>query len=588
MSLEDRIAVMIKVVECAATSGSTRPVSFVEASLHQGLKAAQHGRCIPLHVLLDVAAILDLPKYQEHIPERQVFYPVNNSGIIDSYDEWLAVFCGTARSFTGKTTGKKYPVNKDYLQLLLYVWPLANSDGQELIQWLEAYKTLVADKEKYVALIHDYWSQENRSPNMNITKELQDFFEKRENLRGVSLKPGGIWSFFSLEENCVHEKCDHAAGKLYLSKDDPPLLPDQARRIRLLQRRRRQYIEVPIPGPPIEPTRIAGSITIDKMIGDKKRKRFKYYHDPSGFNDPPSSRPPQGMNVHLCWVNGYAGISRLQQRHVFTRKEFGELLARLSKEQQEKLKCYITHENGTVAFGKILKENKPEAAGIVKSIKKEYRFHASILQAFVALLLDDWRDSLKELPVQFYLHRGFPHPLSVPIGRGGKRWKTGKSRRLPPIDVVNALFRRHTYVDVSTPDIRWEIKESNGRNNIFRFSHWYCACVLSDDLPELGFKKHDVPIENVPIWTINASRLPRQISHMIVLDPANETGVIYKHFYMGYPGELNGEIEFQPVYCRQFPQGFSNPLAEEPNPFFMTLRVQALDVLLDVLDEKMI
>ena len=233
---------------------------------------------------------------------------------------------------------------------------------------------------------------------------------------------------------------------------------------------------------------------------------------------------------------------------------------------------------------------------------------ASIVQALVAMLLDDWRYMLQVLPLEFHLHSLTPsrdrHSLRpnqdhVYVGEGGPRWRSGDSRshRMPPSDVVSLLFRRQSYVDVcglpAGPRAD-EAADGPARRD------WWCCVMTATDLQSMGFRRMPQPDGALspnagPTWSAPASALhsdsaklsiPRQVKHMIVLDfeALNESkkgpdGAKKAPASVCGTYDVDSGTEIRPIGVR------SRDLKDQPFP--LDLRIRALDVVLDVLSQKL-
>jgi hypothetical protein len=202
---------------------------------------------------------------------------------------------------------------------------------------------------------------------------------------------------------------------------------------------------------------------------------------------------------------------------------------------------------------------------------------ASTLQGLVALLLDDWREALKELPISFYLHRDMPNLAKDLIGWGGQRWKRAAGRGIPPpAHAIAKLFERRPCTSLraslSGPD-----KSSE--------NSWYCACLLARELNEFGFMQQaaDDSSSRGPIWVGSSSSLPRCVSHIILVDPSNGTGSIYRVWQT--PG-FQQRLELHPLMLRTFSEQVSAQVKGNDSSL-IELRTCALDLVLEVLEANM-
>jgi len=241
--------------------------------------------------------------------------------------------------------------------------------------------------------------------------------------------------------------------------------------------------------------------------------------DPKISNNP-SFRPPHKAHIHICWAHGYAGL---------------------------------------------------DCEHSVKGIPVS---HASLLQSLVALLLDDWRSALECLPVHFHLHRGWPNPNSLKIGKGGKRWKDQKVPPLPSL-LVDFLFARNNHVDFSASSATWKMpQEEKEKEKKKKPSHWWCGIALKCDLEEFGLR---TALNGRDFYGIR-SALPESISHLIVVEPSGGGSVFEILRYR--EGE---ELELRRVHSIE---SLVDP-SGHPSIFFGDLRCHALNVLICVLEKMM-
>jgi hypothetical protein len=358
--------------------------------------------------------------------------------------------------------------------------------------------------------------------------------------RPPSLAPG-FWRRFAEGAGgyLVHERFDHVAADLYSSADDPPVLPDQAERLRRLRRQQRQATSIPFTKAYERLDPIYGRVTLGTLCQDNEycesnivnKRRAK-------ISDPPSTEPPRKLRVHLCWGASYAGASR-------------------SWSPAPSYPLRVTP--------------------------------ASATQALAALLLDDWRSAFRALPLQFFLHCIRPFREVVREVRPGRRWRSRHSGSVPPSRALAALFERCDHVSVArTPN--WETVVDDDERPFRRA--WWCACVSSCDLGDLGFEPvADLAAHAAPglagrlshahagRWLARAPRLPSQISHLIVVEGLTATGSLYRLDRKLAPA---GGVWLQLVPERRIAIA---PEGEQPS--FLALRIRALDLALDELWARM-
>jgi hypothetical protein len=336
-----------------------------------------------------------------------------------------------------------------------------------------------------------------------------------------------LWDRFKLAgvaRSFEPESFDYAAARLYVMAQDPPSVADHDPRVRRLIKRK-QFVSVPLVVAFEEQDPRYGHIVLSTLTKEDYGEFQIVNHLDPRISSPQASIPPHELAIHLCWGTGFAGISE----------------------------SYSPDGRERIAY-------------------------ASILQGLVALLLDDWREALRLLPVKFCLHKMRPdHRCARNKIKGGRRWRYLKAEEstLPPEEVVGLLFERANAVSVSLQrDWLIDQKQSSDRN-------WWCGCVLRCDLRELGFREKRSGFQQgggyTLGWEAERSALPGGLSHVIVIDePAGQGNILRVH---SSPGGL-GRMALYPMRRYHY-------LAKDDDYSFCALRKTAMNLVLDELQARL-
>jgi hypothetical protein len=524
-----------------ATAQTSRASQPVEAALELGTRAAQHGRVIPLMVLLDAWAVVCSGRSFDYLTRgRRASSPIEMS----QYDAWLKNFSHHARRCFEQSYGSYFQRNIqsradwDYLPLLMRVWPKNVGAEKNYWGWGEAYSKLLSDASARASIYSRWKSRRNQSAE--LWKQLW-IAEPKPQHKHSDYAQSGMLSLFSTESKVKHvyEQFDHAACWMFLETEDTRLLADQSRRIHRLRQRRKQFISMPLTLSYEEQDPHHGQTALVTLCYGKYGNFKIVNHSDPRISNPPASIPPNGIKLHLLWSSGYAGITKLH--HVTIDK-------RDSQQGRDE-------------------EAKPVAASSSE---------ASTLQGLVALLLDDWRAALEDLPVSFYLHRDRPNLKEDLIGWGGARWKKTTAKGIPlPAHVIRRLFERRLCTTLKA--------ELSGPERESEYD-WYCACLLARDLKDFDFEQQveqqdqpDSTIKKEAIWFGPANSLPGCVSHVIVVESPDGEGNIYKVWRSLGAQE---PLELHPLPLREFEE-------KKNDTSFIDLRTCALDIVLDVLEARM-
>jgi hypothetical protein len=340
----------------------------------------------------------------------------------------------------------------------------------------------------------------------------------------------GLWKRFEEPAGAgraAAEHFDHAAARLYVTAEDPPLLSSQAHRIRQWKRHRR-YLDMRQVSAYEEQTLHYGLITFPTLTKEELGEHEIVNRKDLRLGSPQATVPPRSLNIHLCWGVGFAGYATS-----FT-------------------------------------PSAPARAQVA---------YASILQGLTLLLLDDWRNALRLLRLRFFVHRARPRAAEVPKPfKSGRRWRNRDTDPvgLPPPEIVGHFFERAAAVALSSAG-RWEVQhEKQTRRG------WWCGCALGCDLPEFGFRetRQTGQTRGAPstVWAAERSSLPEELSHLIVVDGPAGAGRIFRvHRSPGGRG-----------YTRLQPERRYVIRDPSEDASFRSLRLAALDLVLDEVQTRFI
>lgn len=399
-------------------------------------------------------------------------------------------------------------VRRAHLPLLCQAWSKDKQD--DLVAWADAYLELHQDADAVQQIQNNWCSAQNGNASYWRTW----FPASRAEM---TFSPSAaMWAAFQIgdkEAEWLHERFDHEAAALYLSTEDPPLATHQHRLIQDLQYRRQTMDRRP-PESIQEPV-LVGTISLSTLTLETEQIAHKIINNNDfRIGELSPTIPDEPVHVHLYYANTYASLVR--------------------------------------------NANNPA--------------DASTLQGFVALLLDDWRQALRYLPVHFHLHSSAPAAEgSGYLGRGGLRWKTRVNAldSLPPAAMVTRLFARQDWTQLEAAKARLSQDQMCGKND------WRCMCVLASDLPKLGFIEEAkvgvrwrLPVRNGS----NHGHLPTHLAHLIILKPPDSGEICYAR-------RTETELTLHSVQPRRRPP----EEVEQSGIRFRFLREVALDVLLDQL-----
>jgi hypothetical protein len=189
---------------------------------------------------------------------------------------------------------------------------------------------------------------------------------------------------------------------------------------------------------------------------------------------------------------------------------------------------------------------------------------ASRLQGFSALLFDDWRCALRDLPVTFSAHSGSEWDE---LGAGGSRWRPCASGvgAMPPPQAVRRFFRRCSWAALPKRGLAWKTEAT--------FVNWFCLVVLPEDLPEFRFdaRQHGGDAAQSRYWEASPGALPAGIDVVIVLGASNQESALCRVSWS------NSRARLVPV--RSWRLG-----DERPDTAYLEVRTVALDLLFGTYD----
>lgn len=511
MALIDDVVVSTSLAATAPPAAARDAVSWAASA---GAAAARRGSLLPLPLLLDVRAVWDRP--------RDFFFCLRRSRPFTDdqaqYVDWLREFCTAAPDWLLPTVGRQrrrgLAPGIGVVQLLVAVWPSLPGSPLDTVS---AFSAL--DSDDLADSILARWSAEREE---SPSQWLRWFPSQAKPMMPPAA--GLMWSLFAEAEGTewLDERFDHEAARVYLDAHDPKLSPEQQRRIQRLQRRRPSSESVPFADAYVEPDPYSGAIMIATLAaGETGELKIVNRSDPRVSNPPPAL-PPRPFDVHLHWGHAASGLA------------------------------------SDIEAPRYRDSNEPDR--LVSA--------ASLLQGFVALVLDDWRFAVRQLPIHFHLHCGVPNPERDRLGLGGPRWKDvfkGGKADPPPLQVVGRLFRRCSWLRLSAVGFSW--------GGVLFKRGWFCAVLLETDLREFGFEPrfHDWYAES--LWTAGQSALPTCMDTVFLLAPERASGRVLSVRRLTERGGL-----------------VLLPVARHPSetkgadPSYLELRSRALDTLLDALE----
>jgi hypothetical protein len=454
-------------IRCAAIPCEFAEETDILSALRAGRYAGDHGRCVPLAPFLDLTIAGRWSKSPCYFGRRSGFH----NSLAAPYDAWLNQ---TYSSQDGEL--RRGTCDSDlgpFADVVAFSWPVSRGDAA---CWADAYQRILDDRAcaEQVRLI---W----RDDRSSAAEDWQQFWSPPSPVAHEvqAARAYNAWAKFRQQtakqrSEDVHERFDHHAAFLYFQADDPPLRPDQLRRIHRLKTR--HSLASPIRGTPDDQDPYDGQIPLAALIREPFAAAYSAVinHEVAFLNNPPVKKPPREFHLHLCYGPRYGSVATTHQS-----------IKRSARRQ---------------AAGQ-LADNAPEQeAGSAQAT------HAATVQGLATLLLEDWRYLLNGLPVQFHVHvtDGRHPPQHRTIQKLGIRWRD-EGVGVPPADVVGTLFRRHTRVEMLDDSEReWQMPRSTSG------MHWYCGIASSLDL---GLSK-----TSMGYWTTDRWTLPDRINHLIVVD----------------------------------------------------------------------
>jgi hypothetical protein len=333
----------------------------------------------------------------------------------------------------------------------------------------------------------------------------------------------GVWAQFATARGSawLDERCDHEAARTYFEAANVDPQTDQQRRISNLVRRRPLQEPNPLTQSYEEQALYYGAITAATLASGEYGEFKIANRTDIRLNEPPPIRPPRDFGIHLCWAHAYQAIMRTLPAPVFSNAE-------------------------------------QEPRGLLRE--------ASLLQALTALLFDDWRSALRMVNVSFYAHRGSPDHATDSFGPPGRRWKPSKiGEPMPPPEAIGRFFHRANWCSVDKCGLTWKADRA--------IDDWWCLILLKSELGDFRLREHqDDRLRVQGVLAAPTDALPAAISTLIVLDPATYDGAIYRVT----PDTDERSLRVYKIRVRRS--------SRSGDPSFQSLRMQALDALLDTLD----
>ena len=497
----------------ATAPPDTEAAAMVRRAARLGADATERGMVVPLPLLLDLEALV-CGRSVGRPSLRPVHPPTRETA---AYDRWLQDFVALAARYLGIPDRRQaggHRVDWDLTPLLAPYFP----SGAPQPGFSAAFRGLCADVG--VGAVLSAWAGTRTSSGWH-TCFPGDLAEPRSDGWGE-----GTWALISAATGSewLDERCDHEAARMYLEAANPTPTIDQQRRIWRLLRRRPLQEPNPLTQSFENQAPYHGAITPATLAAGRHGEFKIVNRSDDRLTNPPPVRPPQSVDIHLCWAHGYAALDRSVPALAFRDSTSGLGGAR---------------------------------AGEV-----------SVLQAFAALLFDDWRSALDRVNVRFHAHGGAPRTEGDDFGRPGKRWKLSRpSGPMPPARVIARFFQRATWLSVDAAGLAWRGDRS--------VSSWWCLIVLGSELGDLGIEPIARPaLRDTGFLVASTDALPSCISTVIVLDPADRNGTIYATL----PSPDAGRIHLRPIPVRH--------ATNNRNASFESLRLRGLDALLDALEVR--
>jgi hypothetical protein len=494
----------------AATPPPPQGADVVMTAARRGAAAMARGSAPPWPLLLDIEVLSrSWPNYPRLRPLRA------QTPATAAYDEWLRQFVSRSIRYLGISRTRRRDdgvPGPDLTFLLAEHFPLAKPQPD----LCSGFRCLAEGLS--VGPVLSWWQGVRTARNWQhcYPGPLVEF-EPRD-------WKSGAWAQLSaaIGSDWLEERCDHEAARIYFEAANPKPEHDQKRRIwRLISRRPLQEPN-PLTQSYEDQSRHYGA-TAMATLASGEYGEFKIVNRADyRLSNPPPVRPPPSVHIHLCWAHACSGIARTVDAPEFPGSQQKPATARASE--------------------------------------------ASILQAFSALLLDDWRSALALANVRFYAHCGSPNDKQDDFGWPGTRWKPSKiGEPMPPPRFLARFFQRVDWCSVAQRGIC--LNKTRSRH------HWWCLVLLKSDLEDFKIRPpSDDAREAYGALTVPTGVVPECISAVIVVDAAERNGTIY-----GVTSRLDGDtLDLFPIPARR--------PSHDRDPSLRGLRLQGLDALLDALE----
>jgi hypothetical protein len=393
--------------------------------------------------------------------------------------------------------------------------------------------------------------------------------------------PPSTWNPTAARSADPVEWFDHAAAAFYAAADDPELFPDQVRRVRRLRARRRPQLDLTV-RTPTDQHPYAGAIPLSVLIREPEEEfvHAVVNRESHRLNDDEATRPRRVVRVHVAWVAGWASGSGWHER--------------------VKVRPPLIRTPG-LAGG----TDFAHTAGVRVP-------HASGVRALVGLILDDWRSTVRGLPVEFRLNRRWPGETrllrrdNVSGLQPGRRWRQYPAwsdtpahlarRGAMPAEVAGQLFARRSLAEAARAGEAGEVPSLDPHSGDRRpATRWVCGVCHEDDLPDLGVRPVSAGVPAVA-WEGQAPPGGRrhwglswlgQLHHLIVVrqgtpdQPADAAdGVVVQ-----VRAETTGNRRVTGVALTACPP--QRRIEPESALSCLPLRSHAIDVLLEQLDVRL-
>jgi hypothetical protein len=558
---------VVKTAACAASTGDavSRQASLrgqlIERALANGRRAAEHGICLPLPVLLDVETLGSGERENTHFMLRS-----SGGQKATDYDKWVLDVSSQARTLAvrrfpfdeeiGLNGGR--PLPGDYLPMLMHRWI---SDFRPKVQERETARWAAAMDE--LSLKHQQEIEQLWCGPRSTSDSLWKWWPARNSSESDTAPSvaGTLWSCVAAQSGTsdVAANFDNWSAEYFFNADDPHPMPDQRRKILTLLQQYKQVFEL-IKEVPDDQDPHIGEIPLSVLVKEPFEEVIVTVmnHWTSYLNNHRSKRPPRKITIHLCWANDYWAENNT---HPWRRSKRGS----------------IVHVESPAGREGWFKDASPDCPLM------------STLKGLVGLTLDDWRSItsiVKKVPIRFKLHDSARNEVNSGEIRPGGRWKprvaAGTPMALPALGLV--LSRLSV---IRSARARLELGMGIAAEKLLTPppQDWYCGFVLKHQLNDFGFipVRKDGASGSQTGLIFRGGRMPWRLHHLIVV---NEPFGAAEIFQVKEPAG-DGAME---LWRRPVRRGLLEAIDSEEkcDPSFLAMRCEAIDVLLEAIAMRII